>query len=104
MEARTKKKVNVPRLIALVAGLVTAAVLLCGALDPYPSYMTIYENHVVEAGQTVWEIAARNFDKQDRARTMDEFVGDIIRYNGIRNADIYPGQVIVIPLDVKKGR
>jgi LysM repeat protein len=82
------------------AALIAAAVVLCGGTKD--EYYTEYRTHIVTDGQTVWGIATKYIVEQDRTRDVRELVSDIIKYNGIKNAVIQPGQVIVVPLEIKK--
>ena len=61
-----------------------------------------YQAYTVAAGQTLWEIANSHLDKQDKTRDVRELVHDITEFNGLRNKYLQPGDVIIIPLEVKK--
>lgn len=65
----------------------------------FPSYKQELVSVSITNGTTLWDIADHFFDKQDKAKRIDEFVYDISVYNNIGGNDhIRPGQKIVVPL------
>jgi LysM repeat protein len=54
-----------------------------------------YSNHVVQTGETVWEIAKiYNVEKDIR-----DYVYMIAKANQLDNFSIYPGQTLIIPVN-----
>lgn len=57
--------------------------------------------YLVKPRDTLWTIAEQYFDKQNKYRHFGEFVYSIGAYNHLGKY-IYPGQVIIVPLEVEK--
>lgn len=49
--------------------------------------------HVVAAGETLWELAGEYGEGEDRRR----FVYEAMRLNGMRSPSLVPGQRLVLP-------
>lgn len=79
--------------------LILLAVCVALANNISTEYVVEKEYHVVKTGQTLWDIAADNIDKQDRTKDIRVFI-DIIRdANGIKGTQyIMPGDCLEIPL------
>ena len=58
--------------------------------------------HTVTSGQTIWGIASHYMKDQDKTNDIRELVYDIRKANNLREGIIQPGDVLVIPLMVKK--
>ena len=65
-----------------------------------PDFETSYIEHTVASGETVWEIAERYADKQEKP--FNEFVYQIQADNKLSGRYIQPGDTLVIPLAVVK--
>lgn len=50
--------------------------------------------HVVVAGDTLWDIAAAHTAPGDDVRVT---VGEVRRLNGLSESTVYPGQVLLVP-------
>lgn len=79
--------------------IVAVAVLVSGYTA---TKVVTYKTYTVAAGETLWEIASTHMKQQDKTRDVRELVFDIAEYNNLRNRQLQPGDVIVIPLEVKK--
>jgi len=55
----------------------------------------IYKNVVVKSGDTIWGIAS---DYADPSKDIRKFIKEICEVNDIKPGNIYPGQVIVVPV------
>ncbi|WP_299448163.1 LysM peptidoglycan-binding domain-containing protein [uncultured Phascolarctobacterium sp.] len=83
----------------LLSALTAAAFLFIGCGT---NYRTVKEIHTVAEGQTVWEIATIWQSKQDKKMTIGEFVHNIYQVNHLGGKSyIYPGDKLIIPLEVK---
>jgi len=81
--------------LALVVAL--AAVLVAGgaaADGPHPAQQV--ERHVVQAGETMWQIAS---DVAQPGQDVRDVVFELVRLNELPGAGLIAGQVIVVPLD-----
>lgn len=78
------------------------AALLCIGWDNNYNYEKTEKRVVVSAGQTIWGIAYKYYDQQNKYRSMDEFVYTITQRNGLMGKFIHPGDIIVVPLEVRK--
>lgn len=76
------------------------AVLLFLASGFDNNYQKEKRQHIVKAGETVWQIAWQYMDRQDRYKDVRELVHDISKENG--GNMIRPGDVLDITLWVKK--
>ena len=90
-----KRKIRKIRLICFIVLLVfTITFVHKHITTPKVSY-TSYLEYTVSPNDTLWDIAGEhNFNHQD----VRQVVYDIQKFNQI-NAKIYPGQVIMIPID-----
>lgn len=79
--------------------LILLAVCVVLANNIKTEYVVEREYHVVKTGQTLWDIAADNIDKQDRTKDIREFIDTIRDANHIKGTQyIMPGDCLVIPL------
>lgn len=78
--------------------MLAALLLLVSEFDT--DYQKEKRQHVVKAGETVWQIAWQYMDRQDRYKDVRELVHDISKENG--GNMIRPGDVLDITLWVKK--
>lgn len=85
--------------LAFCCFIVAVAVLVSGYTA---TKVVTYKQYTVTAGQTIWQIADEHMRQQDKTRDIRELVYDITEYNGLRNKHLQPGDVIIIPLEVKK--
>ncbi len=86
---------GIMKYLLILAVLVMA---LYSAIDT--GYELKKESYVVRSGDTIWTIAERYYEKQDKYRTLDGFIYDISKENN--GCNISPGDVLVIPLEIKK--
>lgn len=86
------------KMIVGLALLLTAMIFLTGGKGQ--ELTAADRTHVVTAGQTVWGIATKYMEYQDKTRDVRELVYDIRQRNGLHNVTIQPGDVLVIPLMV----
>ena len=56
-----------------------------------------YVSYVVRSGDTLWDIADSHLS--DRYPTHAEYINELMRVNGLKNSDIFEGELIVIPRD-----
>lgn len=82
----------------LVPLMIAALLFLASGFDN--NYQKEKSQHVVKAGETVWQIAWQYMDRQDRYKDVRELVHDISKENG--GNMIRPGDVLDITLWVKK--
>lgn len=94
---RTTKRVKRDYTRVYAALLLLAAVLIIGAVTARVRTKTApvgFESVTVHAGDTLWSIAGRycpeTIDKRD-------YIRDVCRRNGC-NADLYPGDVLTVPV------
>lgn len=64
------------------------------------NYQQEKRQHVVKAGETVWQIALKYMPQQNKYKDVRELVHDIAKENG--GSLIRPGDVLDITLWVKK--
>lgn len=82
---------------AIILILLAVCVWLANGIST--EYVVEREYHVVKTGQTLWDIAADNIDKQDRTKDIREFIDTIRDANHIKGTQyIMPGDCLVIPL------
>ena len=80
--------------IAIAAVVIFAAALLIGSRaksDP-----VLWEEYTVHSGDTVSDIAFEITPEGEDYRVNQNY---IIKKNGIKNGMIYPGQVILVPME-----
>jgi len=81
--------------VALV--MIAAAVLVTSrAAADGPVSAQQVERHVVQPGETMWQIATAVAEPGEDVR---DVVFDLVRLNELPNAGLMAGQVIVVPLD-----
>lgn len=84
------------KIFCSIAALLTLLVFFTGAHGT--QLAVVNHTHIVSEGQTVWDVASLYMSEQDKTRDVRELVYDISKTNNIKNAYIYPGQVLTIPL------
>ena len=87
------------KVFLVVAALLAALIFLTGGRGV--KYAAENRYHTVSAGQTIWGIAAKYLPHQDRTRDVRELVYAIGKKNNLQGYAIYPGQVLLIPLERK---
>lgn len=89
------RKIRRPYLLVLTLFLL---ILFLGARhfvnNVHPSEGTIIKTRVVEAGDTLWDIAQSSGLKKDTR----EIVLQIMKLNSLTNDTIQPGQIIYVPV------
>lgn len=75
-------------------------ITLLTAMQP-KEYSMNKQAYLVKPRDTLWTIAERYYDKQNKYRHFGEFVYSIGAYNRLGKY-IYPGQIIIVPLEVEK--
>lgn len=92
MQQNAKRQLSV-RLTAFLAAVCTVFLLIGGAADaegpPPPT-----TEYVVNAGDTLWEVAASHASSDVDIRNL---VADIKDLSGVESTTIYPGQILRIP-------
>ncbi len=96
---RTPKAVRRARTLAvLFVVTVAAAVLLFPRLvHTQPSEPPAGVHHTVAPGDTLWDIAVAHAGNRD----VRELIYEIQQLNGLSSAEIYPGQVLFVPTDMR---
>lgn len=96
---RTPKAVRRVRTLAvLFVVTVAAAVLLFPRLvHTQPSEPPAGVHHTVAPGDTLWDIAVAHAGNRD----VRELIYEIQQLNGLSSAEIYPGQVLFVPTDMR---
>lgn len=85
---------------AIIAGLLIIAAFLCSGLKT--DYVKTEAHYTVQNGDTLWYIAGKYFNKQDRHHHFGEWQWQIREANANKFADnriLQPGDVLVIPLE-----
>lgn len=86
----------------LVAFLLLFGILVAAdVLSPY-QYDKQTVKYMVESGDTVWDIAERYMDKQDKVRDVREMVWAIKQESGKDTCLVHRGEVLSIPLYKRK--
>ena len=57
---------------------------------------TCYTMYVVQAGDTLWDIAQTRLT--DAFPSCRSYAGEVMRANGMKNSIIYPGDLLMIPV------
>lgn len=95
------RKINKGRALflacCLATGIATGYQIGAAWLTEYDTTTAYVE---VQSKDTMWGIAERYFDRQDRYKHFGEFVHSIATYNG--DSRVYAGQVLRVPLEVRK--
>lgn len=81
-------------LLVLVASLASAVLFTTASRadgEPTGPAPTV----VVQPGDTLWDIATRVMPRRDNR----DAVADLRRLNGLRNSEVRPGDVLVLPRD-----
>lgn len=96
---RTPKAVRRVRTLAvLFVVTIAAAVLLFPRLvHTQPSEPPAGVHHTVAPGDTLWDIAVAHAGNRD----VRELIYEIQQLNGLSSAEIYPGQVLFVPTDMR---
>lgn len=79
--------------------LLVLAAFMCSGLKT--DYVNTTESYTVKSGDTLWYIAGKYFDKQDKEDHFGEFQWQIREANADKFADnrsLQPGDVLIIPL------
>lgn len=84
----------------LIPLMIATLLFLASSFDNDYQYQKEKRQHVVRAGETVWQIALEYMGRQDRYRDVRELVHDISKENG--GNVIRPGDVLDITLWIKK--
>jgi len=89
--------------LVLVAGLVLLAVVGAGwvAIGPPPAAPVPETTVVLESrpGDTLWDVAARMAPAASPSAVVDR----IRQLNGMADASVYPGELLVVPAEVGAG-
>ena len=80
--------------IALVIVIVITAILLMGTVK-VEKKPRVWKSYEVKKGDTLFKIALESTPKGEDYR---DLVYYIIEKNGIKNATIYPGEVLLVPV------
>ena len=83
----------------MIMGILVLAMFLLEAGPFQPRYCQYVIGHRVTAGETLWSIAQKYHDLQDKE--IREFIFDIRKYNGGISPIIQPGQLVEIPIQKK---
>lgn len=100
MQRKRRRLVLTNKAKVLLFMLVLSSVyLMITAFTPQPddaeaSYIT-EQTVLVRTGDTLWEIAKENNPEQKNVR---KWVDEIMEYNEMTNATVYPGEKIILPL------
>ena len=62
---------------------------------------TLYEYVIIKSGDTLWGIAS---EYADPSRDIRKSIKDICDINDVKPGNIYPGQVIKVPIPAHKAR
>lgn len=88
--------------VCLILAMASIAVLLSGFV-PKTEVSNITVQHQVVAGDTVWNICEKHFEKQNKYSNLDEFVYEVRKHNNLLgNKYLAVGRVISIPLVTEK--
>lgn len=93
---RSGKAIRRARTLAVLFVLLVAAVVLLFPRVVHTQGLretSMGAEYTVVAGDTLWEIAARNAGNRD----VREVIYQIEKVNGLKSVEIQPGQVLVIP-------
>lgn len=102
-EMMLTNKIRISMLLVLAAVLFTAFLLVVlpvgrvEASDEKQKTAADYVSYVVRSGDTLWDIADSHLS--DRYPTHAEYIRELMRVNGLKNSDIFEGELIVIPKD-----
>lgn len=83
--------------------IVAAAVFMISGWMPKKEISNITARYQVQSAETIWEIAERHFDRQNKYADLNEFVFVIRQKNNLLGSKVlHAGRVIEIPLIVEK--
>ena len=87
----------------LVLALVAAALLCSSFAESKLHHVEV--TYYVQSGETLWSVASRYMEQQNKCTDVRELIDDIRRKNGMMGNDLQskwqPGQEIIIPLEVR---
>ncbi|HEY3210367.1 MAG TPA: LysM peptidoglycan-binding domain-containing protein [Actinomycetota bacterium] len=89
-----RTRVRWPRVVAMALGAALCVNLVASRAGTGGSVRTASRTYVVKPGDTIWSIARRQADSREDPRPL---VDRLIRVNELRDAQIWPGQQLVIP-------
>lgn len=79
--------------LVLIISLILSMIFLSSS-KVYSANVLKYEHVYVENGDSLWKIAS----KYNTNLRIDEFISAIERLNNIKNSEIYPGDILIIPI------
>lgn len=80
----------------LLGGLLAYSFTSCSLTK---EYVLTREYHRVQAGETVWEIAERNFHRQDRYQNLNEWVYVVRKANSLdKRPFVFANDIIELPI------
>ena len=90
----------------LILALVAAALLCSSFAEPKTHHVEV--TYYVQSGETLWSVASRYMEHQNKCTDVRELIDDIRRANNMMGNDLQskwqPGQEIKIPLEVRDER
>ena len=87
----------------ILTALVVVGIGMLAGFIPKQEVSNVKAQHMVVAGDTVWNLAERNFHKQNKYKDVGEFTYYIRKHNNLLgNKPLVVGRVIEIPLIVEK--
>lgn len=96
---RTPKAVRRARTLAVLFVVTAAAAVLLfpRLVHTQTSLPPVGVHHTVASGDTLWDIAVAHAGDRD----VREVIYQIQRMNGLSSAEIYPGQVLFVPTELR---
>lgn len=99
MNRRRYRIVNKRKFISFLATLFISIIVIISLFinsKVYSStYKEIYREVTIKEGHTLWDIAIENMPEQYDVRKM---IFEIREFNNMDNVDIYPGDLIKVPI------